>query len=357
MSRGGTRRSRARSAAAWRLPPRGANAPLASSAISPKIRGTVPRKVPPPDFRYVSLVPASLPVAHATVAGTVGVAGFGAAFWNAAHDPVLLSIVGSMAAASVIALARSAVGWVTGRSVREVPMAVVPWGVVLWPDADTRVLRWPAVSKVDVEALFSLRGGTPTIEQTRVLVHTPRETFAARANGSAGLERLVANLDAYSAESARPPSIDLDGAHAIEQDGTEPAAALLLRHAAELARSGRGAARLRLPDSGYRRVGALAAGPETIAELRAVLAAGHDPPADPRPLACALAGELHARDLLPEITALVSSPHPLTAAFAMAAALRLGAPQSRAGSLEELAPFLFDDDVETLSAFAAGSPS
>jgi hypothetical protein len=314
----------------------------------------VPRKVPPPDFRYVSLAPAELPVAHATLAGTFSVAGFGAAFWNAASDPVLLSIVGGVAAVSAIALARSTAGWLTGRSIREVPMAVVPWGVVVWPDHDTRVLRWPAVSKVDVEALFSQRGGTPMIEHTRVVVHTARETFAARASGSAGLERLVANLDAYSAESARPPAVDLDGAHPIEHDGTEPVARWLLRHAADLARSGRGAARLRLPDSGYRRVGALAAGPETVTELRAVLVSSHDTPADPRPLACALAGELHAGDLLPEITALVSSPHPLCAAFAMAAALRLGAPQSRAGSLEELAPFLFDDDVEVLSLFAAG---
>lgn len=311
--------------------------------------------MPPPDFRYVSLVPASLPVAHAAVAGTVGLAGFGAAFWSAAHDPVLLSIVGSMAAASAAALVRGAIGWVTGRSVREVPMAVVPWGVVLWPDAETRVLRWPAVAKVDVQALCSLRGGTPEVERTRVLVHTERETFAAHANGAAGLERLVANLDAYSAEAARAPSLDLDGARALDQDGTEPAAALLLRHAAELSRSGRGAARLRLPDAGYRRVGALAAGPETAAELRAVLASSHEAPADPRPLACALAGELGAGELLPEITALVSSPHPLTAAFAMAAALRLGAPQSRAGSFEELAPFLFDDDVEALAAFAGGA--
>jgi hypothetical protein len=233
-------------------------------------------------------------------------------------------------------------------------MAIVPWGVVLWPDADTRVLRWPAVAKVEVESQHALRGGTPSIEQTRVLVHTEREAFAARANGAVGLERLVANLDAYSAEAARPPSLDLDGAHPMVVDGTEPVAAALARHAADLARSGHGAARLRLPDGGYRSVGVRAAGAETVAELRAVLSAGHETPADPRPLACFLAAELRAFDLLPEITALVSSPHPVVAAVAMAAALRLGAPQSRAGSLDELAPFLFEDDVETLAVFAAG---
>ena len=314
----------------------------------------MPRKVPPPDFRYVSLVPASLPFTSATLAGTVGIAGFGAAFWSAGHDPVLLSVVGSMVAASAVALARSAFHAVTGRALREVPMAVVPWGVVVWPEADTRVLRWPAIARVDVEAKHALRGGTPSIEQTRVLVHTERETFAARANGAVGLERLVANLEAYSAEASRPPAVDLEGHEPAHHDGTEPLAALLWRHARELTRSGRGAARLRLPDGGYRSVGILSAGPETITELRALLASDSDTPADPRPLACLLAAELHAVELLPEITALVSSPHPLTAAVAMSAALRLGAPQSRAGSLDELAPFLFDDDVTTLTAFATG---
>lgn len=319
------------------------------------MRGPVPRKVPPPDFRYVSLGPASTPVASATVAGTLGVAGFGAAFWSAGHDPMLLTVVGSMAAASVLALARSALGWTGGRAAREVPMAVVPWGVVVWPDAGPRVLRWPAVAKIDVEPRCSMRGGTPAIEWTRVCVHTDRETFAARANGSLGLERLVANLDAYSAEAARPLALDLDGELPAEEDGAEAVAASVLRHAAELLRSGRGVARLRLPDNGYRRVGVLSAGPETVTELRAVLARGDDSRADPRPLACALAADLRAEELLPEITALVSSPHPLTAAFAVASALRLGASQGRAGSLDELEPFLFDDDAATLAAFAASA--
>lgn len=297
-----------------------------------------------------------MPVASATVAGTVGIAGFGAAFWGAAHDPVLLSVVGSVAAASALALGRSALSWLTGRSLREVPMAIVPWGVVVWPDAGTRVLRWPAIAKVDVEAQHTMRGGTPRVEWTRVMVHTDRETFAARACGAAGLESLVANLEAYAAEAARPPAIDLDGSEALEADASEPTAALLVRHASELRRSGRGAARLRLPDNGYRSVGAMSASDETVIELRGVLANGRDDTAaDPRPLACVLAAELGAVELLPEITALVSSPHPLTAAFAMAAALRLGASQSRAGSLEELSPFLFDEDMATLGEFVMGA--
>jgi hypothetical protein len=330
--------------------PRSGSAPIRQTSAT--ISRIVRRKVPPPDFRYVSLGPASMPVASATLAGTVGIAGFGAAFWSAGHDPVLLSVVGSMAAASAVALARSALGWATGRAVHEVPMAVVPWGVVLWPESGRRVLRWPAVSKVEVDAQHSLRGGTPSIEWTRVAVHTEREIFAARARGAAGLERLVANLDAYAAEAARPPSIDLEGTVPVGDDVTEPIAALLARHAAELRRSGRGAARLHLPDSGYRTVGHMGAGPETLIELRAALEGDPAAPADARPLACAIAAELGAAALLPEITALVSSPHPLTAAFAVAAALRLGASQSRAGSLDELSPFLFDEDMQFLADFS-----
>lgn len=313
----------------------------------------MPRKVPPPDFRYVSLSPASAPVASATLAGTVGLAGFGAAFWSAGHDPVLLSVVGSMAAASALALARNVIRKASGLTLREVPMAVVPWGVVLWPEAGKRVLRWPAITRVEVDEHPALRGGTPTIEWSRVAVHTDREVFAARAGGAAGLERLVANLRAYAEEAARPPAIDLEGAIPLDDDVTEPVAALIARHASELSRSGRGAARLRLPDSGYRSVGAMGAGPETLVELRAALAGSHEAPADPRPLACALAADLSATALLPEITALVSSPHPLTAAFAVAAALRLGASQSRAGSLDELSSFLFEEDIAFLSELAS----
>ncbi|MBK8255817.1 MAG: hypothetical protein IPK82_24520 [Polyangiaceae bacterium] len=314
----------------------------------------MPAKVAPPDFRYVSLLPASVPVGPATVAGTLGVAGFGAAFWSAGTDPMLLSVVGSVAAVSPLALARKTFSAPGKGRAREVAMAVVPWGVVVWPDSETRVLRWSAISKVDTEAMCTLRGGTPQVEWTRVLVYTERETFSGRAKGAVGLERLVANLGAYSAEAARPPSIDLDGDTPVEHDAGEPVAEAILRSASEMLASGRGAAQLHLPDHGYRRLGVRAAGPETLRQLKAVLGRAHEAPADPRPLVCTLAALLQARELLDAIAALVSSPHPITAAFAMAAAARLGATQGRAGSLSELAPFLFDEDVALLEAFSTG---
>jgi hypothetical protein len=80
--------------------------------------------------------------------------------------------------------------------------------------------------------------------------------------------------------------------------------------------------------------------------LRAALDGSFACAADPRPLACILAGTLDARELVPDLLLLASSPHPVVAACAKAAALRLGAPPNRAGSLDEVASFLFEEDIE-----------
>jgi hypothetical protein len=51
---------------------------------------------------------------------------------------------------------------------------------------------------------------------------------------------------------------------------------------------------------------------------------------------------------------LVQSPHPLLAAIAKVAARKLGAPTSRAGALDEVAPFLHTEDMEAMAAWAEG---
>jgi hypothetical protein len=61
-----------------------------------------------------------------------------------------------------------------------------------------------------------------------------------------------------------------------------------------------------------------------------------------------------ARELVPQLLHLVSAPHPIVAATAKAAALRLGAPQCRAGAIDEVAAFLFDEDRERLERWAIG---
>jgi hypothetical protein len=66
-----------------------------------------------------------------------------------------------------------------------------------------------------------------------------------------------------------------------------------------------------------------------------------------------VAAELKATELVDELIALVDSPHPLVASVAKAAALRLGAPTSRVGSLDEVEAFLAPADLDALRLFAA----
>ncbi|MFO0572343.1 MAG: hypothetical protein U0263_42375, partial [Polyangiaceae bacterium] len=81
---------------------------------------------------------------------------------------------------------------------------------------------------------------------------------------------------------------------------------------------------------------------------------GLDAPADPRPLAALLAAELGERTLLERLILLGASPHPILAAVARAAALRLGADIRRVGALDELSDFVSPADLSELRLWARG---
>jgi hypothetical protein len=312
---------------------------------------TVARRAAPPDFRYVWLAPArrSAPAAIGAAAVAAGAAvGLMGAGQHA--TPTGIVIVGAAVAAGIFAIRRDIR---SGRRVRETAMAVVPWGILVDPDTEPRVLRWPGIRGIRVDVAHSLRGGTPTAVASVVTVDTGRELLAGRAVGAIGLEELTVNLDAYAEEAARPVALDLDGQEAAGDGATEPVVSELLGRARDLCSTGRGAAQLGLPPGGYRSMASTTAGPETVALLRDLLASSPSLPADVRPLASVVAVLLGARELVPELLRLVSAPHPVVAAVAKAAALRLGAPQSRAGAVDEVAAFLFEEDYRNLSLWAA----
>jgi hypothetical protein len=337
------------------------------------------RRIPPPDFRYVSLIPGPPSAALVVAGGTVGVTAASLGLWSAAHDPLSVAVTLGVGAGLTWALSRA--GRPARRGAREVTMAIVPWGVIVQPETEPRVLRWAAVRKVDVEQVHTLHGGTPAVTSSLVTVETEREILAGRTAGSANLERLVVDLQGYAEEAARAVALDLEATEAAGDGATEPVVAALLDAARDLCTTSRGVCRLSLPSAGYRTVATPVAAPETTALLRAVLRVGalHDdadddggqsapsePAADgapgpvldqgpdPRALAALVASMVDARDLVPDLLRLVSSPHPVVAGAARAAALRLGAPQSRAGAVEELEEFLFDEDAALLRAWAAG---
>jgi hypothetical protein len=162
------------------------------------------------------------------------------------------------------------------------------------------------------------------------------------------------HLGAYAEEAARPVALDLEGLEEAGNGATEPVVGELFAHAGELCSTGRGAAQLGLPPGGYRSMATASAGPDTLALLRSILETSPKIGADARPLASIVAVLLGARDLVPQLLRLVSAPHPIVAAVAKAAAVRLGAPQSRAGAIAEVADFLFEEDRERLERWAAG---
>src|SRR5262245_38872325 len=246
-------------------------------------------------------MPGPSSAALAVAAGTIGLGAFGTALWGSGQHPFFFAFALPFGAFATLTLIRAEER--RRRGTREVAMAIVPWGVLVEPDAELRVLRWPAIRRIGVEVSHAMQGGTPSIVSSFVTVQTDRETLGGRTPGPAGLEGLTVNLEAYAEESARPVAVDLSGFELAGDGVTEPVVADLLRHAEDLCATSQGAAELGLPPGGYRTIASPSAAPETVALLRRVLATGLDatPPADPRPLATIIAARLGAKDLVPDL--------------------------------------------------------
>jgi len=228
----------------------------------------------------------------------------------------------------------------------------VPWGVLVQPDLEPRILRWAAVKRVQVEMIHGRDGGTSTTLWSVVTIETDSERFAGRAPGAIAIERLVAHVDAYAEEQAHAIALDLDGR--VAADGPyEPVIESLLSAARVSALGGRDATRLGLP-AGYRRAAA-GASDETVDLLRRVLIDRAPRSPDPRALAAVLAAELGASPLTRELQLLVQSPHPIVAAVAKVAAGKLGVEAAKVGVVSEVAPFLHEGDVDALSRWAPPS--
>lgn len=322
----------------------------------------VPLLASAPDVRYVGLVPGPRFRALTIASGGIGLSGLG--FALGPHD-VLGSLTSSIVSGSVAAaagivftvgVARKWLRLKAPLGAREVHMAIVPWGVIVDIRSEPRILRWPAVRSIEVGVEHTIEGGTPSIVSSVVTVRTDREAFSGFAHGAVGLETLMANIRAYADEASRHISLDLGGSETRDEDAAiHPLAKVVLQRAVDLCSTGRGAAELGLPPRGYRLVAASKSGPETVALLGRVLDGDVLNEADPRPLASFVVGLLGSQELAPHLVRLVNRPHPFVAAAARAAALRIGVPPAKTGSLEELTEFLVDDDRHLLEMFAGGA--
>ena len=292
---------------------------------------------PFPDFRYVGLEPVTMPRPFA-LATAVGL-GAGVTLAMSGLDMREALVAGAAASfVSAFALRGGAREVVVTGGTR---MAIVPWGVLVHADDSPRILRWAAVRHVEVAA---------SRLSSRVVIETQHERFIGAARGFLALDRLVAHLDAYATEQATPIALDLVG----EQrgvGGATPACEMLLSAAIDYLETSGAFDELGLCPAGYRRIGAHAPSVRAVGLLRAVLQDRTPKTADPRAFAAVLAAELHAEELVPDLVALAQCPQPVVAAVARQAAKKLGASRQRAGTLEEVAPFLFDSDRLRLESY------
>jgi hypothetical protein len=355
---------------------------------------------PPLDFRYVALTPAP-PSRRWVWAALSGTSGLALALLSWGGDlpgtvfAALAGGVGAFASAYVLGRRAEPASAVAGSSgflidradalggtARPAAMAIVPWGVLLSPDTDDeRVLRWAAVRDVGV-AWIHERGvdGVPSTRESVVTISTATERLEGRAPGHVSLERLQARFADYRAEASRPLALDWSGELTFENDGFGGVSSLL-EAAQALLRNPSGREALVLDAMSYREeapprpsamtaaiVGEVLGGSEIAGSVDTLAPAGgaldadaaHASPeplsADRRALAALLAGELGLSSLLPTLRRLVLSVHPVLAACAKAAALRLGAEPTQVGALSEVAPFLSDDDLALLSEWVSTKP-
>jgi len=308
---------------------------------------------PPPDFRHVGIEPGPTRrrVRHIVFGSGLFAFSLGVlAAWRLDWVSVFLALV---VAGSAMWIATRAVGPVlAGERLSEARMSIVPWGVLVHDDPEPRVLHWPAVREVQVDCVHEMDHATPSTRWSVVKIRTERETLGGRAPGDVALELLEAHFQRYAEEAGRPVALDLDGDRHLD-DWLEPVVERLLAEARALLASGGLAERLSLAPKSYREIAAVAS-PDTRHALSTVLGSGLDAPADPRPLAALLAAELGERTLLERLILLGASPHPILAAVARAAALRLGADIRRVGALDELSDFVSPADLSELRLWARG---
>jgi len=306
---------------------------------------------PAPDFRYVGFFPGPRR-GIGLLGGVVAAgAGLGTGIWHAFGPRG--AFASGLVAVATAAYSMHRLRWgprAPRVAARSVPMAIVPWGLLVDHHDHPRILHWAAITRVHIETTFGRDQATDSALWSYVVIETPRERFMGHTPGTVPLERLTVHLDAYASEAAHAIAFDLDGAQA-GRGPEEPDCEPLLHSARAYVQTSSASARLGLEAASYRRITSRHASVRTLDTLRSILRDRTDRPVDPRPFAAIVAAELGAQALTSELIALVQSPHPIVAAVAKAACQRLGVSHARVGTLDEVAPFLRESDLATLQAW------
>jgi hypothetical protein len=302
---------------------------------------------PAPDFRYVGLEPIMAPRlgVAATALGLGAAVTLATSSISAGHAVLAGALASSLTA---FALRGARTGAVTSGSAR---MAIVPWGVLVEVDDTPRILRWAAIRKVEIQPSRARRLVVGAAVSSRVAITTEHDRFVGAAAGAVTLEQLVEHVEAYATEQGAPIALELDGGGPACAEVIEPSCEMLLAAARDWLSTAAATAELGLEPAGYRRASALAPTACAVDVLRETLRDRTLREADRRAFAAVVAAELGARALVPDLIALAQCPHVLVAAVARQAARKLGASRAQTGTLDELAPFLFEADREQLEVW------
>lgn len=234
-----------------------------------------------------------------------------------------------------------------------VAMTVTPWGVLT-----DEPLRWSSIEWIGHTELarpqLQLRR-SPDDEQRSWSLLTVRAR-GAELTGECILEPALDVLDVllapYALDGSRPLALTFDDREGPSVAPHQPGAARdVLAAARGLLQTEAGKELIEVSAEGYR-ASRMTVRPGTEGLLDRYLVeapAGTDRGA----LAAALAGELELVGLVDRLCELVTSPNPVVAGVAKAAALRLGAHRARAGRIDELHPFLDAGDIAALEAWSS----
>ncbi len=307
------------------------------------------RDLAPAELRYQSLDagPGKLPWVVGGVTGGValgGVVGTSIALGFpvfAAFGPV----VGAVAALFA--------GFLTGPfergldSLVAVPVAVVPWGIVIDPDKVPEPIPWSEIKALSHRIVTSnSRHDKHAPRRALFLFNLGDRRIQAVADEGPWVTAIHTFRPKLAVSASRSFAPDLAGTSEIDRQGL-PLSLALVRRAQALLDSPEAGTLLGLEGGGYRTTSSRIAGERTRQILHAAFWDSHSPH-DPGPLAVILAGELRVTSLLPHLLELILAPSPLLAAVARAAAVRLGATLISAGSLDEIRDFLPEADIAEL---------
>ncbi len=232
---------------------------------------------------------------------------------------------------------------------RKAALSILPWGVFTGA-----AHGWSEITQVVHETVETGKGQTHLGWPKRtsfLYVDIGSERFQAAREWHPQLAELGKLARTFALESERLVALGLAPSDGLVEPDSGETLKVLLRAAQDLLRSDRGRELFDVEAFGYRST-TRRVRPASLQLLREMLVGPCQGP-DRAPLACVIAAELGAIDLVDDLALVASSPSPIAAAIARAAITRLGETRPFRRH-RELGAFLDEDEARLCASWARG---